>query len=168
MKKRILSLALIIGLFASFSICAYAQSETEFTPENPDYLIEEGVARGANRPTTSGTLPYTAKVTDLAASKGTYTNRHFLTSTGTLNISGSLESRGTGNIKARAFEIQLYNTNSTSVYDSYTGEFVSSGDFSCSFNNLDKTKNWYIKFVNISDSSSGSSKDISGSFTITK
>lgn len=41
MKKRILSLALIIGLFASFSICAYAQDGAEFTPENPDYLVEE-------------------------------------------------------------------------------------------------------------------------------
>lgn len=168
MKKRILSLALIIGLFASFSICAYAQDGAEFTPENPDYLVEEGITRGKDRPSIAGTLPYTAKVTDLAASKGTYTNRHFVTSTGKLNISGSLESRGTGNIKARAFEIQIYNTDSTSVYDSYTGEFVSSGDFSCSFSNLDKTKSWYVKFVNISDSSAGSSKDISGTFTITK
>lgn len=38
MKKRILSLALIIGLFASFSICAYAQDGAEFTPENGKFI----------------------------------------------------------------------------------------------------------------------------------
>ena len=166
MKKRFMALCTAIFMFAALSISVSSQSIPQFTADNPDYLVEETMTRGSKAPTSATTLPYYAKITDLAASKGTYTNYYFTTSSGTLKITGDLQSRGTGNIKARAYQIDLYNTSSTAVYDSYSGEFSESGTVSCTFRNLDKSKNWYIKFRNISDSAASTSKDISGNLTI--
>ena len=110
---------------------------------------------------------YTGYLIDLAATKGSFTKYYFTTGTGKIYLRCNLERSGTTTNKERTLRIELYEKEAASSYgslvDSRTVNFESSEvSVNRIFYGLDTNKFYFIRFVNESGTTSGSSLDISG------
>lgn len=113
---------------------------------------------------------YTATLTDLAASMGSYTSKYFSTGTGSIFLKCDLLRSGTTNPMSRQLLIKLYKRSGSSYYGTYVSQevvnFSSDGTFRRVFFNLDPNCFYYIYFYNNSSTDPSSSRDISGSIII--
>ena len=170
-------LATILGVAICFSlICssASASSTGEITGPIYDVLNTNISTRGATIPTQHYNLgednKYTARIVDLAANRGTYTNYYFSTPTGYLYFDIDLIHSGTTTTLYRELTLEIYKLNSdysgTLVQTwslHYNGLTMSAYPF---FSGFDPHLFYYVLFRNTSSTNANSSMDISGTIVI--
>lgn len=152
--KKMLAMILACVLTFSLSIPAFAADAAPATGTS-DVCVS--AAQGdtqiapcaADRPTSLGSLPYSATVTNLCEGCGTYTLYYFRTTTGKLKIGGTLNSSGDKNDTSRYAEIELYEVNNDTAIDCYTiDQFAGSTNLNHTFQNLSSSKNYYLLIKN--------------------
>lgn len=182
MKKRVLSV--ILAVMMTFSLLAPASATThdEIIDQQLLSLDDEGIVPFAEYMPPYGSvlaLPYQAELTDLAASRGSYTKSCFVTSTGQMNLSCTFWHSGTSASHFRQLEIRLFRytpwaDDGGNIH--YTGELIRTQTVTASagttnrnvtFNNLANGVQYFFLFRNISNTSAGSGYDISGIIDIT-
>lgn len=114
---------------------------------------------------------YTATLIDLAASKGSYTLYYFSTGSGRIFLKCDFIHSGTSEVTERSMKIVLYRMDPTT----FVTEEADSCEFEYDtppttvrrmFSGLDANYFYYIRFVNTSNTSTGSGEDISANILI--
>lgn len=173
MKKAI---ALILMFIIALSTCIPSASAAD-TPPVYDEVISTGDTpggnmRAANPPYQYRNLSaqaYTAKLLDLAATKGSYTVYYFSTSTGAIHLSCYLERSGTTVQDGRILEARLYNYDTGRYVTSRTFGFTGpTANYTSFFSGLDVNTHYYIYFYNASSTDVASEKAVSGTIVISE
>lgn len=185
MKKYALSAILAVVMIFFMSVPASAATQAEpsepvcavlddsgielYAASKPDYYEFVNLAAGS----------YDASLLNLAAARGSYTAKCFVTSTGKISLQCSFRHSGDSENLNRSMTISLYKYNVYNVDGStiITSSLVESKDVSystttasrtVSFTGLDSTTHYYILFKNTSSTSTSSGLDISGSIKISQ
>lgn len=171
MKKRFLSLGMAIVMMLSLCVTAFAAPCALEVPlgDNPPSSITPYASTPPTNHKNLGTATaYKATLTDLAASKSSYTLYYFSTPTGKIYLNCDLRASGTTDPLDRELDILLYDFDGFLI-DSKTVEFndrISAPSSRRIFANLDPDQFYYIKFRNSSGTSIRDHLDISGTILI--
>lgn len=172
--KRFVSSILVLMMCLSV-VCIPAAAVEQEGHVHEIMVIDNEYARADKTPSEFHNLGgdnfYTGSLTDLAATKGSYTKYYFATGTGDIYVKMNLERSGTTSNKERSLSVKLFEKRTASaggtLVETKTVSFnTAEATRRVSFSGLDVNKFYYVYFYNGSGTSTGSSLDISCDITI--